>query len=238
MLVPNMMQNNSDHKQTVTFHRQLEMSAGMKLNLKINDNRSTMLRVRWELGCTKVSLHRMFLHAPQNIMDELACYLNRAHKKLAPGIKAYIEAHVQKMDYTHELDLTRLETKGRIYDLEAIYHSLNYEYFDGTLQLHVTWFGDKWRRRRKRITFGLYNDPLRLIKIHRILDEKTVPDYVVSYVIYHEMVHNVCPAYVDENGFKHIHSRAFKEREKKFKYFVQAQKWIKEHQNELFDGCY
>lgn len=225
-------------QKTLTFQEQLENSVGMKLRLKINDNRSTMLSVKWEPDCTKVSLHRMFLQAPQNIMQALACYLKGKNKKLDPCVKAYIEHNLQKLDYSHELDFSKLETKGRVYDLERIYHSLNREYFDGPLNLHITWFGERRRRTCRRVTFGLYHDPLRLIKINRLLDNKHFPDYFVAYVIYHEMLHYVCPTYVDENGFKHIHSKEFKEREQKFKYYREARQWIRDNQNFLFNASY
>jgi hypothetical protein len=233
-----MSYQNLDHQQALTFQEQLENSVGIKLHLRINDNRSTMLSVKWEPDCTKVSLHRMFLQAPQNIMQALACYLKREDKKLAPSIKAYIEHNLQKLDYSHELDLAKLQTKGLIYDLEKIYHNLNQEYFDQPLGLHITWFGARHRRACKRVTFGLYHDPLRLIKVNRLLDNKYFPDYFIAYVIYHEMLHYVCPTYVDESGYKHIHSQAFREREKKFKYFEEAQQWIKDNQSYLFDAAY
>jgi predicted SprT family Zn-dependent metalloprotease len=225
-------------KEALTFQQQLENNAGMKLQLKINDNRSTMLSVKWEPDCTKVSLHRMFLRAPQNIMQALACYLRGEHNSIAPSIKAYIEDNLHKLDYSHQLDLSKLETKGRVYDLQGTYKDLNREYFGNQLNLHITWFGKSQRRNRNRITFGLYHDPLKLIKINRLLDNKRFPDYFVSYVIYHEMLHYVCPTYVDEKGVKHIHSKEFKELEKKFKYFSQAQKWIRDNQNYLFPACH
>lgn len=225
-----------DNKKTLTFQEQLENSAGIKLHLKINDNRSTLLSVKWEPDCTKVSLHRMFLKAPQNVMQALACYLKREHKKIAPSIKAYIEHSLQNLDYSHELDLSKLQTKGYVYDLEKIYRDLNHEYFDQPLSLHITWFGERRRRLCKRVTFGLYHDPLRLIKISRLLDNRRFPDYFVAYVIYHEMLHYVCPTYVDEKGLKHIHSKAFKEREKEFKYFEHAQRWIRDNHNYLFNS--
>lgn len=227
-----------DYQKTLTFQEHLENTVGIKLRLKINDNRSTMLSVKWEPDCAKVSMHRMFLQAPQNVMQALACYLKGEDKKLAPSIKAYIEHNLQKLDYSHKLDLSQLDTQGRVYDLEKIYHHLNREYFDQTLELHITWFGQRRRRACNRVTFGLYHDPLRLIKINRLLDNKYFPDYFVAYVIYHEMLHYVCPTYVDENGCKHIHSKAFKEREKEFKFFKEAQKWIQNNQNYLFAASY
>jgi hypothetical protein len=225
-------------KKAITLLEQLESNAGMKLQLKINDNRSTMLSVKWEPDCTKVSLHRMFLQAPKNVMQALACYLKREHTTIAPAVKAYIENHLQKLDYSHELDLSKLETKGRVYDLKEFYHDINYKYFEDPLDLHITWFGDGSRRNCKRVTFGLYHDPLRLIKINKLLDNKHFPDYFVAYVIYHEMLHYVYPAYVDKKGQKHIHSKAFKDCEKEFKYYKQAQQWIRDNQDYLFYASY
>ncbi len=101
------------------------------------------------------------------------------------------------------------------------------------LNLTITWFGKPGLRNRSRVTFGLYHDPLKLIKIHRLLDSPSFPEYLVSYVIYHEMLHCVCPAYVDEKGVNRIHSKEFKEKETEFCHYELAQEWIREHQ-ELF----
>ncbi len=130
-----------ESSKTLSFQERLENSTGKKFCLRINDNRSTMLSVKWEPDCTKVSMHRMFLQAPRNVMQALACYLKGEHKQIAPAIKAYIEHHLQQLDYSHELDLSKLQSKGRVYDLHKIYRSLNPVYFDGPLGLHITWFG-------------------------------------------------------------------------------------------------
>lgn len=218
----------------LTLQQHLESSAGKKLQIKINDNRSTMLSVRWEPHCTKVSLHRMFLSAPRNVMDELACYLRGEQKTIAPVIKAFIDDNVKKLDYSHTIDPRSLLSKGTVYNLTEIYDALNEEYFANKLNLRITWFGTRQQRNRTRVTFGLYHDPLKLIKINRLLDSPVFPDYVVAFVIYHEMLHHVCPPYVDRNGLNQIHSKAFKQREKLFRYYNLAQKWIQDHQQHLF----
>ena len=228
----------TDSHQILLFQEELEHSIGTKLRLKVNDNRSTMLSVKWEPDYTKVSLHRMFLEAPQNIMQALACYLKGEHKQISPSIKAYIEHNLQKLDYSHELDLAKLDTTGRVYNLQHMYHQLNSEYFDSSLNLHITWFGKGNKRRCNRVTFGLFYDPLRLIKINRLLDSKSFPDYFVAYVIYHEMLHYICPPYVDEKGVSHIHSKAFKQREKEFRYYQEAQQWVQQNHNYLFNVSY
>lgn len=220
------------------FQKKLESNAGVKLQLKINDNRSTMLSVRWEPECTKVSLHRMFLQAPRHVMHALACYLRKEDKIISPQVRAFIENGLQELDYSHLLDPQKLYVQGNVYNLKHIYDAINREYFNNKLNLWITWFGKSASRNRRRVTFGLYHDPLRLIKINRILDTPSIPDYVVSYVVYHEMLHYVCPAYIDEKGLSRIHSKEFKHREEQFCYFDMAQNWIKKNQANLFADCY
>lgn len=217
-----------------TFQQKIENLSGVKLKLKINDNRSTMLSVRWEPDCTKVSLHRMFLEAPRNVMQSLACYICQEHKIISRDIKAFIEDGLKKLDYSHTLDKSKLYVQGNIFNLKDLYDELNDEYFNGKLKLFITWFGKPWQRNRSRVTFGLYHDQLKLIKINRLLDSPSVPHYVISYVIFHEMMHYICPTYVDEKGLHRVHSKEFKAKETRYKYFDLAQQWIKEHQANLF----
>lgn len=218
----------------MTFQHQIESQLKKKLEVKINDNHSTMLSVKWGPDCTKLSMHRMFLKAPRNIMDELACYLKREKRIISPGIKAYIEDNLRKLNYQSQVDRQKLYIQGNVYNLQTIYNELNQEYFDGEINLHITWFGKPQQRNRKHVTFGLYYDPLRLIKIHRILDNPNFPDYFIRYVIYHEMVHHVCPAYVDEKGLSRVHSKEFKAMEQRFRHYDLAINWVKQHQTQLF----
>jgi len=216
------------------FQEELEEEIGKKLELEINDNRSTMLSVKWGPDYTKVSLHRMFLKAPQNIMDKLACYIRQEDKSIHPKVKAFIETGLQKLDYSKTIDSSKFYQVGNVYHLKQIYDDLNEEYFNGKLKIAITWFGKLAQRNKTRVTFGLYHDSMKLIKINRILDSPSFPDYFVAYVIYHEMVHHVCPAYVDEKGINRVHSKEFKEIESKFKYFDLAEKWVHENQNNFF----
>lgn len=218
----------------VRFQEELESNLGKKLKLKINDNRSTMLSVRWESDCTKVSMHRMFLDAPSHIIHALGCYIRQEHEVMDTQIKVFIEEGLKKLDYSHLIDRSKICHQGNVYNLKDLYDEVNQEYFDNKLNLEITWFGKASQRNRSRCTFGLYHDPLKLIKINRLLDSPHFPKYILTYVIYHEMLHNVCPAYIDENGLNRVHSKEFKEREEKFRYFDLSQKWIKENQDHLF----
>jgi hypothetical protein len=221
-------------KQLLSFKERLEDNSGKKFEFKINHNRSTMLSVRWEPDRTLISMHEMFLSAPKNVMDDLACYFKREYKDISPAIRAYIEEAYKKLDYSHTVNTQKLEVEGLTYHLKSIYNQLNDEYFDGRLKLFITWFGKRQQKNRSRINFGLYYDPLKLIKISRLLDSPYFPEYVVRFVIYHEMLHHVCPSYYDEQGIHRIHSKEFKALEKKFSHYKEAQAWIKNNTDELF----
>lgn len=219
----------------IDFQRELENSSGVKLKLKIKDYRSRMLSVRWEPDCTQVSLHRMFLQAPKNIMQSLACFIKKEEKVIPANIKYFIEDNVKNLSLTHLIDKEKLSTQGSVYNLQKIYNDLNREYFDLKLNLSITWFGKKRKQRpRSRVTVGLYQDSTKLIKIHRMLDSRVLPEYVVSYVVYHEMLHNVCPSYRDEKGIHRIHTKEFKQKEAQYQHYDLAQQWFRKHHDFLF----
>ncbi|MBS4167868.1 hypothetical protein [Parachlamydia sp. AcF125] len=218
----------------IHFQEKLETTSGKKLILRFNNNRSTMLSVKWGEPDCVVSLHSFFLEAPQNVMDALACYIKQEHKKIAPSIKTFIEDNLKKLDYSHQIDPSKLSTQGKFYDLQAIYNELNAEYFNGEVKAAITWYNKQSRKNSSTVTFGLYHHLLRLIKINRMLDASHIPAYFVSFVVYHEMLHEACPSYVDKKGINRIHSKEFREREVLFKDYFKAKKWVDQYLKETF----
>ena len=207
---------------------------GTNLQLKINDNRQTMLSVKWGSNLTKVSLHRMFLKAPKNVMQAVIAYIKREEKNLSKDAKVFIEERRAALDYSHLVDPERLVVDGDVYDVQKIYERLNKRYFKNRLNLQITWFGCHNQKNSSRCSLGLYYDSLKLIKIHRLLDNSQVPGYVIDFVVYHEMVHAVCPAYIDEKGVHRVHGDEFKELEEDFRFYKAATEWMKKYQMNFF----
>ncbi len=193
-----------------------------------------MLSVRWEESCTKISLHRIFLLAPKNVILALADSILEKQTTVASTVKAFIQESLEGIDYSSKIDPLDLSHQGEIHNLKIFYDELNGEYFNNVLNLQISWFGDSNNRNKSKVSFGLYHDALRLIKINRIMDTPTFPSYVVRFIIYHEMLHFICPPFVDEKGIHRIHHREFKAREKEFKEFSLAKKWIQQHRHNLF----
>jgi hypothetical protein len=205
-----------------------------KFQLRINRNRSTMLSVRWDPTCTHVSLHEIFLSAPKVIISDLATYLIHQKEQISPNIRAYIDTKLKECDFSHKVDPQDLLKQGKYHNLDEIYYELNERYFDKKRRLHITWFGRPSQKKGTKITLGLFEDHLRLIKIHRIMDQHRFPKVVVAYVVYHEMVHDACPSYYDEKGVHRVHSKEFKERELLFEGYDEATTWLLENSTAMF----
>src|SRR5262245_21308876 len=113
---------------------QLEALVGKKLYVKINNNRSSVLSVRWRRDYTKISLHCMFQKAGTQVQEALARYLRRDDKRLSPVIRAFIAEHSASIDYSRRKK-PLIISKGEVYHLEAIYREINQRYFKGELNL-------------------------------------------------------------------------------------------------------
>lgn len=131
---------------------------------------------------------------------------------------------------------TQLHKIGERYDLQQIYTNLNQTYFNNQLNLKITWFGSAKRKARRYRKLGLYCFRGKLIKIHRLLDQAHFPPYFISYVVYHEMLHSVCPPIKARRGRYQIHHDHFKKKEQEFADYAQAKRWEEKNTQLFFQG--
>jgi hypothetical protein len=220
---------------SVEYVRQkLSERTGFNLEIIVNENRSSMLSVLSKKGkWAKLSIHRMFLHAPDEVIEAVAKYVKNKEDPSFKVVRSFIHANIQRVDYSHRLNPMSLSTQGRIYNLQEIFDEINQEYFMGKVKLGLTWV-DKPHKKTSRIVYGQYYETLKLIKISKLLDDIQCPRYFLAFVIYHEMLHHVVPSYIDEKGVHCIHSKQFKEREMQFKDFQKAKAWELEFRHRYF----
>lgn len=193
-----------------------------------------MLSVKWKADTIRLSMHRFFLEAPEEILESVRRYVERKSKVPEPLLKDFMAENVKKLNYSSLLEQEKLDYRGKQYNLLHYLTELNKIYFNENLKLYITWCGQERCVRRSRFTLGQYNSALRLVKIHRRLDSPFFPEFVLSFVIYHEMLHAACPPLVRGGEPHHIHNALFKKREKEFQDYAIANKWIKEHSRDLF----
>lgn len=111
--------------------------------------------------------------------------------------------------------------QGRHFDLHALFGQLNQQYFGGELERpHIGWSTRSWRRQ-----FGCYDPGPRQIVLNRRMDRSGVPQFVVEYVLFHEMLHVKHPT--RRSGCTLVsHSPEFRTEEKRFAQFDVARKFL------------
>ncbi len=127
-----------------------------------------------------------------------------------------------------------LYPRGEHHHLEDILSRVNREYFEGKLNLKITWFNRRRSTAPRRIVLGSYHYHTQTIRINSYLDQAHIPDYFVSYIVYHEALHHVLPPVHGKRGKRSIHHPTFKAHEKKFNQYALAQEFRLKIRKNLF----
>jgi predicted metal-dependent hydrolase len=192
--------------------------------LTFTDNATSMISVREKQSGISVRLHRIFLKADNEVLDEIVRFIKKKRGK-TPVIKQFIRQN-QSFLKERKPRTTTINPSGKLYNLTDIFNSLNSEYFNNSLSVVITWGRRSPRYAVKKRTLGNYQKKTNTIRINPILDNRKVPRYVIKYIVYHEMLHAVIDAVV-KNGRRRIHSKEFKNRERKYRNYHQAIEWEK-----------
>ena len=146
--------------------------------------------------------------------------------------RASVEQLHRYRDYTYrpevarEADLARVQhgrqpavasALGSVYDLNRLFLRLNRRYFGNSLPRPQL----GWSMRRTRRVFGHHDDLLEKIVISRSLDDERVPEFVVEFVLYHEMLHLKHPSRI-VGGRRIYHTPAFRREERRFARYEEA----------------
>lgn len=180
-----------------------------------------------------VRLSDQILGADREVFESLSHVLmaqlfgRRCPRRFEEKYDAYGSKLVNSNDYLETLKKQKKVFSGplgRVYDLNEILHRVSNEYFEGRF-LDVT-IG--WSKRKALTRIGHYDSVHHVIVISKVLDDVYVPEFLVEYIVYHELLHVKHPMQFHTDRRSVIHSRAFKIDEKKFKRFDESEKWLKE----------
>ena len=190
--------------------------------LTLTDNSTSMISVREKQGGISVRLHRIFLKADNEVLDEVVSFIKKKRGK-TPVIRQFIRQNQSFLKERKPRTIT-INPNGKLYNLTDIFNSLNSEYFNNSLSVLITWGKRSPRYAVKRRTLGNYQKKTNTIRINPILDSRKVPRYVIEFIVYHEMLHAVIDT-VLKNGRRSIHSKEFKNRERKYRNYHKAIEW-------------
>jgi hypothetical protein len=178
-----------------------------------------------------VRLSDVMQQAPREVIESAAALLlGRLYRRQAPRelLDVYREFAHSKATRSQIMILRRsrarkleLSAAGNHHDLQSMYHRLNERYFDCALPYpRLGWSARSWRAQ-----LGCFDPALNQIVINRVLDGRGVPEYVVAYVLYHEMLHQKHPVKFARCR-RESHSSAFRREERQFSDYAQAMKFL------------
>ncbi len=187
-----------------------------------HENRTTYYSARKERGKLYLRLHRLFENAPSPVLEALI----RMSLKKDPEARAIVRKMAHLYFSQNQAAPEPLPAQGEVYDLDEIFQEVKSAYFPA-LDLSIGWSRPKTQRFRF-ITFGVYDSHRRQIRINRLLDDPHVPRYFLEFIVYHEALHAVCPASIDQAGRCRVHTKVFRAKEKEFPHFQAAKEWEKQ----------
>jgi len=168
--------------------------------------------------------------SPPVIEAAAAILLARLYRKRAPKEMAqlyrefsYAPGTRQQLFDLRQRRARRAEHKpaGRHHNLEPLFARLNDAYFNGALEPpRLGWSARAWKSQ-----LGCFDPAVGQILLNRHLDKPSVPEYVVAYVLYHEMLHVKHPVKFERCRRK-SHSSAFRKEEKRFADYDRAIKFL------------
>ncbi|MCC6148025.1 MAG: hypothetical protein IT308_10715 [Anaerolineaceae bacterium] len=175
-------------------------------------------------GQVKILINEAFIGAPAALLAGMVYLMlkDRDPKKLA-AIRNYARQPAFTQNY-ESLYSRRSHIKppgGGHYHLLDIFERVNNQYFDG--KIPPPRLG--WSSRRSRSKFGHYQMETDTIVVNRALDAPHIPEYVVDFVMYHELLHKQIGV-KHQNGRRQVHTIVFRTAEKQFKFYKEALSFI------------
>jgi hypothetical protein len=188
------------------------------------------IRLRQEIAYVRIS--DALRNAPQSVIEATAAILlGKLYRRHPPSglVQAYREFSHARSTRARLLQLRRERARkpedrptGAHHDLDPLFHSLNARYFEGALDKPRL----SWSKRPWRTQLGCFDPALGQILINRQLDHPNVPECVVAFVLYHEMLHVKHPMQFVRCRRK-SHSPEFRQEEKRFADYDGATKFLK-----------
>ena len=192
---------------------------------------SLILTIRRRRDAIIVRFSDLLRRAPREVLEAGATlllarlYRRRADDSLTSAYVEYARSHKTRQRI-HQMRRSRIRPggdgpRGKHFDLASLFQKLNARYFAGRLaQPHISWSRQRWRRQ-----FGSYDPGPNQILLNCHLDRAGVPQLVVEYVLFQEMLHVKHPT--RKSGCSLVsHSPEFRREEKRFEEFDRARRML------------
>ena len=168
----------------------------------------------------RISVNFYYIAAPPKIWNALFAAIVKSHAPSRSIAEKYAQSSQAQALLAVYADISPLIQQDA-YDLSAMFDSLNAEFFNQTIPRPIL----AWTSREQYHTLGSYNYHWNIILISKLLNRREVPEFVVRFILYHEMLHIKHGAYRDKTGLR-AHTPAFRADERSFPRYEEAEHYI------------
>ena len=199
-----------------------------KIEVNFYKFRSLKHTIEWTPWRIRIKVNEHFRHAPDTIIKLLAIillakvYKGKVERNIRSSYNEYIELLKNSLPVKKPNRLDAYTSGGEVFDLAKIFNQLNETYFRNNLQMPIL----GWSRKKSYRRLGFYDKERNLLVISRLFDQPGVPEQIVRYLVYHEMLHINYRSH-KKNGRRVIHPTVFRRIEKQFPGYQEIQKWLK-----------
>lgn len=185
---------------------------------------ASLFRGRTGRAGIQVTASQMLVGAPEEVLEALVLAGAGATGPFTQRLRAYT-ATEDAAEVALELELASVPApqvvRGRHHDLAAIFDRVNGRCFAGRLTPPKL----TWSRAHTARKLGHYQQLTDTVMLSTTLDDPRVPDFVVDFVMYHELLHRVLGAKVSKG--RHLaHGAEFRRAERAFPGYEQAQAYL------------
>ena len=186
---------------------------------------SSLYKIQAKSSQIQITAQESFTSAPDKVLIAL---LETALGKPAQPAGPLIQEYTFSARYrSAREDLEYLDiphgvfARGSVHDLAASFSRVNRTYFNGEITPpHLI-----WNNRTTFRKFGHYQWDTDTVMVSRTLDQRQVPEYVVDFVMYHELLHKKLGAPLVSSR-RRVHTKKFRALEAEFPRYEEAQKYL------------
>ncbi|HEY9803604.1 MAG TPA: hypothetical protein V6D25_24885 [Leptolyngbyaceae cyanobacterium] len=197
----------------------------LQLMIAIN-NIAGLYKGKVSTSAASVIVSEGFINAPNAVLQALVESALLGKKQKNTQIIREFASTEEYSNVLLELDLIAEvmaeNPQGKFYNLDELFDKVNHEYFFSSLPKPRL----AWSRINTYRKLGHYESARDRVVISLTLDDATVPEFVVEFVLYHELLHKYHGTKWVQ-GKRMVHTKEFRASESQFKFYQEASRWLK-----------
>ncbi|ABJ75937.1 M48 family metallopeptidase [Leptospira borgpetersenii] len=204
-----------------------KLLVGKKIEAKFFPYSNLGSSIRISSGKLEFKIHSFYLKSEPGNLEAVIDLL--LYKLLKQPIPDELKSMIRKFYESHTTQNRTNKNKKRIerspirnQKLRLILENINQSY----LKIDLSDLEIFWGKSKSTTRLGHYDPTHKMIVINPILSLESVPNFVLEYIVFHELLHVHFPI-IRKKGRNVIHSREFKTFEKKFSDYKRANVWLK-----------